>query len=103
MVEERLDAGHAVALPRLHLRARPVHGVDLGARTDAAEEVIPGAAVVLEESVALDVIDDRLVPPDGLLAFEVPADDCAAALAQELERALGHGAGGDVGVLDHRP
>ena len=61
-VEERLHAGHALALAGLHLGGRPVDRVDLGLRADGAEEVVAGAAVGLEEPVALDVVDDGAHP-----------------------------------------
>src|SRR5689334_11955426 len=48
-VQERLHPRHPVTLPGLHLGGRPVDGVDLGPGADAAEEVIAGAAVVLED------------------------------------------------------
>jgi hypothetical protein len=102
-VEERLHPGHPVALAGLHLRGRPVDGVDLGLGADAAEEVVARPAVVLEEPVALDVVDDLAVPGQRLLAREVAAHDEAAAAVEQRERLVRDGARGDVGVVDDRP
>ena len=102
-VEERLDRAIRSLLAGLHLGRRPVDRVDLGPGADAAEEVVAWAAVVLEELVALDVVDDVAIPAQGLLAVEVAAHDEAAAPAQQRERLRGYRAGLDVGVVDDGP
>jgi hypothetical protein len=53
--------------------------------------------------VALDVVDDALVPPEGLLPLEVAPDDEAAAAAQFVQRLGRDRACRDVGVVDDGP
>jgi hypothetical protein len=70
---------------------------------DGAEEVVAGAAVVLEELVVLDVPHDVAVPAQGLLAVEMPAHHQAAAPVQLGRRVGRDRARGDVGVVDDGP
>ena len=102
-VQECLHPRHPVTLPGLHLGGRPVDGVDLRPGAHAAEEVIAGAAVVLEEPVAFDVVDDAVVPAQGLFAVEVPPHDQAAAAAQQLPRPGRVRSGFDVRKVDDGP
>ena len=102
-VQERLHSRHPVTLPGLHLGGRPVDGVDLGPGAHAAEEVIAGAAVVLEEPVAFDVVDDAAVPAQSLFPVEVPPHDQAAAPTQPVLRPGGDCPGFDVRVVDDGP
>ena len=102
-VQERLDPRHPVTLPGLHLGGRPVDRVDLGPGAHAAEEVIAGPAVALEEPVLLGVADDAAVPAQGLVPVEVPAHDQAAAPAQPVPRGGRDRPGLDVRVVDDRP
>jgi hypothetical protein len=87
----------------LHLRGGPVDRVNLGPGTHAAEEIVGGTAVVVEERVALDVIDGVTVPRQGLFAVEVPPDNQTATAAQLSEGTRRHLPGFDVGVVDDRP
>src|SRR5262249_29378690 len=91
---------HPVTLPGLHLGGRPVDGVDLGPGADAAEEVIAGTAVALEEPVAFDVVDDAAVPAQSLFPVEVPPHDQAAAPTQAVLCPGRDGPGLDVRVVD---
>ena len=102
-VQEGLDGCHLVGLTRLHLGAGPVDRVDLGLGADGGEEVVPGAPVVLEEVVAVHIVDEFGVPGLCLLAREVAADDGAATALDQGHRLGWHGAGGDVGVVDLGP
>src|SRR5262249_36763119 len=102
-VQVRLYPRHPVTLPGLHLGGRPVDGVDLGPGADAAEEVIAGTAVALEEPVAFDVVDDAAVPAQSLFPVEVPPHDQAAAPTQPVLRSGRDGPGLDVRVVDDGP
>ena len=102
-VQEGLHPRHPVALPGLHLGRRPVDRVDLGPGAHAAEEVIAGPAVTLEEPVALDVVDDAAVPAQRLVPVEVPAHDQAPAAAQQGPSRLRHRSGLDIAVIDDGP
>ena len=103
LVEKPLHVRHLIALAGLHLGARPVDGIDLRLGANAAEEIVAGPAVVLEEPVPLDVVDDALIPVEGLLTRELATNDDTSATTQQREIVGRHGAGGDIRVVDHRP
>jgi hypothetical protein len=81
----------------------PVGIQQVPGRIEPPHEVIAGAAVVLEEVVALDVVHDVTVPAASLIPVEVPADDQAATPVQQCLRFGGNSAGLDVRVVDDRP
>lgn len=81
-------------LARFHLRLRPVDRVDLRLRSHRCKKVIGRPAVVLEEAVALDVINDVGIP---LLCFSTVKRGRMARLISRIEEGTSSGMASQLG------
>ncbi len=96
-VEERLHCRHFIALPRLHLRGRPVDRVDLRARSlQRTEEAVARPFVNIVEMVAIQIFQHRGIPRQRLFAWEVAFNHRAAPALNGRALLIAHCSFGDI-------
>ncbi len=88
---------HFIALPRLHLRGRPVDRVDLRARSlQRTEEAVAGPFVNIVEMVAIQIFQHRGIPRQRLFAWEVAFNHRAAPALNGRALLIAHCSFGDI-------
>ena len=96
-VEEGLRRRHFIALAGLHLRGRPVDGIDFRPRSlQRTEEAVAWPFVDLVEMVQIQIFQHRGIPGQRLFARKVAFDHRAAPTLNGRALGIAHGSLGDI-------
>ncbi len=103
-IKERLCIGHFFTLTGLHLRLGPVDGVDFRPRcVQGAEEIIARSFVNVVKMVAVQIIQHRLIPTQGLFTREMAFNHRASTTLNFFTLLCTHATRFDIRIGQHWP